>query len=270
MNALTSEHQSTLNQKQNEIERLNDRVGVVDLLNSQVAERDEKIVALQFQLDEQERLISALKTKTGDIEALEQELKEVEALNTQLAEFDVKIDAMHIQHEAALRAKNDEIANLQSKLAKFESSEKQVTESIPAETQIEEITQIELSPEQPTEEVTNAIEDKTESSIELSKTSNDSAETSIDVAKESIRIPGALPSPPPIVDDLKLIHGIGNFLAEALQRAGIYTFRQIAQWTDEDIDFIVSHIESLKGRIRRENWVKSAKEEHLKKYDEQL
>jgi predicted flap endonuclease-1-like 5' DNA nuclease len=55
-----------------------------------------------------------------------------------------------------------------------------------------------------------------------------------------------------------------------LHKLGIHTFREVALWKDEDIDRVDEQLEHFRGRIRRENWVSSAKEEHFKKYGERL
>jgi predicted flap endonuclease-1-like 5' DNA nuclease len=59
-------------------------------------------------------------------------------------------------------------------------------------------------------------------------------------------------------DDLKEIIGIGPFLEKKLNAIGIYTFRQIARFTKEDIDTINDIIEFFPGRIKRDNWVRQA------------
>jgi predicted flap endonuclease-1-like 5' DNA nuclease len=71
-------------------------------------------------------------------------------------------------------------------------------------------------------------------------------------------------------DDLKKIYGVGPVLARMLNKLGIYTFREVALWTDEDIDRVDEQLEHFRGRIRREDWVSSAKEEHFKKYGERI
>jgi predicted flap endonuclease-1-like 5' DNA nuclease len=55
-----------------------------------------------------------------------------------------------------------------------------------------------------------------------------------------------------------------------LNKLGVHTFREVALWRDEDIDRVDERLEHFRGRIRRENWVSSAKEEHFKKYGERL
>ena len=56
-------------------------------------------------------------------------------------------------------------------------------------------------------------------------------------------------------DGLKDIVGVGPFLERKLHAIGIYTFRQIANFSPDDIDQINDVIEYFPGRIQRENWV---------------
>jgi predicted flap endonuclease-1-like 5' DNA nuclease len=71
-------------------------------------------------------------------------------------------------------------------------------------------------------------------------------------------------------DDLTCIYGVGPVLAKMLHRLGVHQFRQVAQWSEADIDFFDAQLERFRGRIRRENWVRSAAEEHHRKYGEWL
>lgn len=78
---------------------------------------------------------------------------------------------------------------------------------------------------------------------------------------------GALPAKP---DDLKRIHGVGPVLEKKLHGLGVHAFRQVALWTDADIDSFDHQLQNFRGRIRRENWVRSATEEHFKTHGEWL
>ena len=79
-------------------------------------------------------------------------------------------------------------------------------------------------------------------------------------------------TPPPLLDgpgtpdDLKLIVGVGPVLERMLQQLGITTYRQIAWWTDRDIDEIDARLAEFPGRIRRDGWVTQARELHQSKY----
>ena len=59
-------------------------------------------------------------------------------------------------------------------------------------------------------------------------------------------------------DDLKAIVGVGPFLVRKLNAIGIYTYRQIANFTQDDTEQVNDVIEIVPGRIQRENWVVQA------------
>jgi NADH-quinone oxidoreductase subunit E len=61
-------------------------------------------------------------------------------------------------------------------------------------------------------------------------------------------------------DDLKLIKGVGPVLEQALHRAGVFHFDQIAAWTPEDVAWFEANLEEFKGRVVREGWVEQARQ----------
>lgn len=61
-------------------------------------------------------------------------------------------------------------------------------------------------------------------------------------------------------DDLKEILGIGPVLEDLLHKLGVYYFKQIADWTDDEIAWIDENLEGFKGRVTRDEWVRQAKE----------
>ncbi|WP_080240065.1 hypothetical protein [Spirosoma rigui] len=67
-------------------------------------------------------------------------------------------------------------------------------------------------------------------------------------------------------DDLKDIVGVGPFLERKLHSLGIYTFRQISNFTKEDVDKVNSIIEFFPGRIERDNWVEQSQAFYERKY----
>jgi len=60
-------------------------------------------------------------------------------------------------------------------------------------------------------------------------------------------------------DDLKLIKGIGPKFEKDLNSKGIYYFRQIANWKAADVKMVEGVIDSIPGRIKRDEWVKQAR-----------
>ncbi len=58
-------------------------------------------------------------------------------------------------------------------------------------------------------------------------------------------------------DDLKLISGVGPKTEATLHSLGIYTFAQVASWTQPQRDWVDGYL-SFRGRIDRDDWVKQA------------
>jgi len=83
-------------------------------------------------------------------------------------------------------------------------------------------------------------------------------------------------APPPLLDspstpdDLKMIVGVGPVLERMLYQLGIATYRQIARWTERDIDEIDARLPEFPGRVRRDAWVTQARALHQSKYGESL
>ena len=71
-------------------------------------------------------------------------------------------------------------------------------------------------------------------------------------------------------DDLKKIFGVGPILERLLNDHGVYRFEQVARWSQTDIDTFEGRLRNFPGRITRENWVRSATEEHYKNYKQWL
>ena len=64
---------------------------------------------------------------------------------------------------------------------------------------------------------------------------------------------------PEVMDDISLISGIGDTIAEKLAAEGVNSLTQIASWSADDIADYDAKL-SLGGRIEREEWIEQAKE----------
>lgn len=62
---------------------------------------------------------------------------------------------------------------------------------------------------------------------------------------------------PETPDDLKMISGVGPKIETTLNSLGVYTFAQIAGWTQAERDWVDGYLK-FKGRIVRDDWVKQA------------
>lgn len=61
-------------------------------------------------------------------------------------------------------------------------------------------------------------------------------------------------------DELTLISGIGGWINQKLNALDIYTFRQISNFSEEDVHIVTEAIEYFPGRIERDEWVLQAHE----------
>jgi large subunit ribosomal protein L19 len=86
--------------------------------------------------------------------------------------------------------------------------------------------------------------------------------------KRAVTVPGAdkaaaaraeAKNAPQVVDDISLISGVGDVLAEKLAGEGITSLTQIAKWKKDDIADYDAKL-SLGGRIEREEWIQQAKD----------
>lgn len=71
-------------------------------------------------------------------------------------------------------------------------------------------------------------------------------------------------------DDLKLIVGVGPVLERMLHQLGVTSYRQVARWSERDIDEFDARLAEFPGRIRRDGWVTQARSLHLSKYGETI
>ncbi len=73
------------------------------------------------------------------------------------------------------------------------------------------------------------------------------------------KLPLFLDRPRGVPDDLKLIKGVGEKLNTLLTSLGIFHFRQIANWNDEEVAQVDAKMENFKGRIVRDEWIPQSK-----------
>ncbi|KAK2701694.1 hypothetical protein QYM36_019656 [Artemia franciscana] len=73
------------------------------------------------------------------------------------------------------------------------------------------------------------------------------------------RPPAPIEKPTGDVDDLQKISGIGPKIESTLHDLGIFHFKQIAEFDQDNIKWISEHL-NFKGRIEREKWVEQAKQ----------
>ena len=68
-------------------------------------------------------------------------------------------------------------------------------------------------------------------------------------------------------DDLREVHGIGEVISKMLYSMKITSFRQIARFNADDVATIEKALEFFPDRIVRDDWMSSARQLHIDKYD---
>ncbi|MCH1503203.1 MAG: hypothetical protein L7V86_06440, partial [Verrucomicrobiales bacterium] len=71
--------------------------------------------------------------------------------------------------------------------------------------------------------------------------------------------------PPSIIDDLTRIKGVARVIEGRLHEIGIFRFKQIADWTDSNVEAFSKRL-SFKERIQRDQWISQCENLHREKY----
>lgn len=229
------ELEAFISNRDEEIGKLKWRINALEALGPQLAERDARLAANAAHWKEHEAQFNRV---------LSDKDHELGKLRWRVGELEASAD----QYDTKLSAKDGEIAQLRARLAELDTASAQAAASE------EELLRSPLRLNEP--EALSQVEHQTTPKPAKARAAMDAYRQAPPQRDE--------------YDDLKLIHGIGPALEKLLHKLGIYFFKQIAAWDAADIDYVDAHLERFKGRIRQENWVDSAKEEHFKKYGVKL
>lgn len=97
----------------------------------------------------------------------------------------------------------------------------------------------------------------------MQKAANATVEAVAKVQTDAVKVAEAMMVAPASIakpanpDDLKTISGIGPKVEEVLNKLGVWSFAQIAAWSDKEIAWVEDHLQ-LKGRIGRDDWIGQA------------
>jgi predicted flap endonuclease-1-like 5' DNA nuclease len=235
-------------------------------LNSQLAERNERISKLEFlsqHLQEHEQAIAQWETKYA--RALTQHEARIAKLQQQLTTHE-QLRSQLLLNEQLLHERAEQINSLKQRIQDFETQQQDLADQAKtAGEKQEEITRLRKR----LVEVRAALRIKTDggSVAPRLKTRPNGSQLSLEI--EQARVAKDKPKDGP-KDDLSKIHGIGPVFARTLYKMGLHSYGQIARWTPEDIDKVAKKLYTAPDRIKRDNWIASAKRQHREKYGETL
>lgn len=220
---------------------------------------------------EQERTeaAAALQGKDRHIEQLEGSLRHQDDLLGQLREE--REDNLR-RFDRDLQAKDQEIARLQIQVQELEPLRAQVEKQEAALREAEERRVMDVSERE--EEISalrkRLVEYRVAQKFGRPAQGGDGAARNKPTAAQATPVQTTIPHTPADKDDLKKIHGIGPVMERVLNRMGMFTFRQIAEWDQHDIEHVASELNTFPDRIHRDKWVDGAKQQHFLKYGEEL
>lgn len=228
--------------------------------------REQEYTSLQAGMTSATALIQRLQAEADDLAATlhtrEQRLNHLEARQQELqADLDARISELD-----ELKAETDqEKSVLQTQLQTALTTAQTATEAL--KVRVAEAEGALKFSNHTERELRAQLQDK---ESELSQLKVRSTELELMAREVKEPAPKVALAPTSDSDDLKKVFGIGPALERLLNQHGVYWFRQIAEWSAEDVQRYDQLLEQFRGRIEREGWVASAKEQHFKKYGEQL
>ncbi len=250
-----------------------------------LAGKDDEILMLRARVSDLEPLSARFSERESELQA---RISELEAANAQTGASETRLREI----EAALAGKDDEIlmlrarvsdleplsarfsareSELQARISELESANAQTGES---EARLREIEAALAGKDEEIQMLSARVGDLEPLRAQLHDYTSKLREAESRLSRihdlEVMFTRAVNPPPQEEWDDLVAINGVGPVLTDMLHRLGIYTFKQVALWNDEQIEWVDAQLEHFHGRIRRENWVESARDEHFKKYSERI
>jgi predicted flap endonuclease-1-like 5' DNA nuclease len=226
----------------------------LEVLRQDASRGDEEVQALRAQVRELEGEdaggeVEALSTRIDELEA---EIAERDEMLEQLTEPDADTDG----DDVATSPTTGESAE-QGDVTSASSGESPATggdESVP-----EAESAVELDAAAGATAVDDALADHT-ADESVSIDAGDGALPDGDpIAAIALRTSGGFP---PAQDRLQDIKGVGQVLEDLLNSMGITSFRQIANFTDDDIEVLNERMGRFRDRMRRDAWMSQAADLH--------
>ena len=223
------------------------RIAALEPLVQQTRDREAELVQLRARVAELEPLPAMVSIREADIAKLRTRVTELEPLPSQLAKAD-----------AHSRALDDEITRLKRRIAELDGLADTVRELEASSQQDLSGREIEI---ERLRRLLNELRARPPRPIEVVRelTAPLALQTAARSLDEQAPHRGAS-------DDLQRIHGVGPRLERFLNDRGVLYFAQVAAWSSSDIAKFEMDLPQFKGRIQREDWVQSARAEHIKKY----
>ena len=231
LDALKKEHAGEIAKREDEATRLRSRVGELEPMAA-------RVVVLGGQLSEKTAALTSLESQLAALAGFPDRLKESEQELSRARETSRDLEA--------------DLARLRGELERAKRKPKPV------------VTEKSSNGGLHLHDVRDLVK-----AIDSSARSAPEAHETADVRPAAAAAPPHTEASVP-KDDLKRISGIGPKLERRLHGLGYLTYRQIAAWSQEDIDRVEHHLPGFPDRIRRDDWIGQARQLHAEVYGSDL
>ena len=239
---------------------------ISDRLTEDDAELKDTIDHLREQLKQAEAKASAAHQSDLELRRLRSELQSVEVARTdamkrvQALEERISEQQMALDNADRNNPSDTHLSKLQQDLAEREKQNedlrKRLSQMLGTVKNTSVQTELELGQ---SSNDTNSIEQAHSSGTLESEVGTKQAAQSPETNGAGKIALTPLYEPPAYKDDLKLIKGIGPVMEATLNDLGVTTFKQLADFTQSDIEKVSEAIGAFPGRIERDDWVGKAK-----------
>lgn len=206
---------------------------------------------LELSMSEREQLQSNIAAKTAAADGLKEKDARITRLQSELKNWQYRLPPL-IEN---FRKRNDDATRLEAELqvARMRIADLEAM-SEPSHTRIEPVS----DPDALTDgrDASNEALDDDDmidpAVLEAEPESGDEDEDEDDIATN-----------PPINgarDSLQAIKGVGPAIEKTLNEMGIFSFRQIAEMSEYDIDRVAKRLKGFRSRIYREDWIGQARD----------
>jgi predicted flap endonuclease-1-like 5' DNA nuclease/peptidoglycan hydrolase CwlO-like protein len=211
---------------------------------------------LEVAVNERDQLQSDMATRSSEDDIVQQKDARIEKLTQELDNWQNRLPPL-IER---FRTRNEEAEQLESEL---EEARERIRELESArENPVEEQTRIE--PVTHSDELTDGLDasnDPVDDYADPLVADNDELADEPEDAE-----PEYEPEDEPVTgthslrDDLQQIKGVGPAIEKTLNEMGIFSFQQIAEMSEYDIDRVARRLKGFRSRIYREDWIGQARE----------
>ena len=166
-----------------------------------------------------------------------------------------------------LQVSEAEVTRLEAALAKTETAGPPENSEPVEQPEQESADPDTVEPDQGHDDAPSADLAATEDGVDEQPDADDEADATAVTDEAAPPVPDGLLSERPVeVDDLKRIKGVGPVMEDVLNSKGIYLFRQVANLTPREVDWVNEAIDAFPGRIQRDRWVGQAQQLYREKY----